>query len=141
MNREHKFELIEHTADIGVVGKGPTMADAFESVAYGMFSIMADLDKYKPTRTEVVHSSGDEDVVLLQGFLSQLIVLFESKNVLPLEFEITEISLGRLTCWVSVRPVGDDIEWTGPAVKAVTYHQMEVTSTGGEWTARAIFDV
>ncbi len=140
MKREHKFETIEHTADIGVVGYGSSMAEAFENAAYGMFKIMADLEKYEPTCSEVVHAAGDDDVVLLQNFLSQLIVLFESKNVLPLEFEITEISLGRLTCWVSARPIGPDIEWTGPAVKAVTYHQMAVESNG-EWRARAILDV
>ena len=141
MSREHKFEMIEHTADIGVVGRGDTMADAFESVAYGMFSIMADLDKYKPTANKVVHAAGTDDVEMLERFLSQLIVLFDGDRLLPLDIEITEISMGRLTCWVSVRPMGDDIEWLGPSVKAVTYHQMAVENKNGEWIARAIFDV
>ena len=141
MSREHKFEMIEHTADIGVVGRGDTMADAFENIAFGMFSIMADLDKYKPTVSKVVHAAGTDDIEMLQRFLSQLIVLFEADRLLPLDIEITEISMGRLTCWVSARPIGDDIEWLGPSVKAVTYHQMAVENKKGEWTAKAIFDV
>lgn len=141
MSREHRFELLEHTADVGVIGKGETMAEAFENAAYGMFSIMADLSRYTPTSSRVVHAAGVDDVTLLQGFLSQLIVLFDADRLLPLEFEITEISMGRLTCWVSTRPIADDIEWIGPAIKAVTYHQMAVESAGREWTARAIFDV
>ena len=141
MSREHKFELLEHTADVGVIGKGSTMAEAFENAAYGMFSIVADLDKYTPTTTKVVHAVGDEDVVLLERFLSQLILLFEVDGLLPLDFEITEISFGRLTCWVSVCPVSDDIEWIGPTIKAVTYHQMAVENRNSEWFAQAIFDV
>lgn len=141
MSREHRFEYFEHTADIGVIGSGKTMADAFESTAYGMFSIVADIAKYSPTQTKTITVTGTDDVVLLERFLSSLIVLFESESVLPLDFEITEISMGRLTCWVSVRPIGDDIEWLGPEIKAVTYHQMAVENKGDEWMARAIFDV
>lgn len=141
MSREHRFEIIEHTADIGVVGKGESMAEAFENLAYGMFSIMADLSRYQPTVNRVVHAAGADDLALLQGFLSRLILLFDADRLLPLDFEITEISMGRLTCWVAARPIGDDIEWRGPAIKAVTYHQMAVESVGREWIARAIFDV
>ncbi len=141
MKREHKFEILEHTADIGVVGHGRDMAEAFENTAYGMFSIMADLDRYEPTEQRSVTAVGEDDVALLEHFLSSLLVLFDAERLLPLEFEITEISFGRLTCWVSARKIGDDIEWIGPQVKAVTYHQMAVESKGGEWTAKAIFDV
>ena len=141
MSREHKFEIMEHTADVGVIGKGRTMADAFESAAYGMFSIVADLDKYQPTKQKQVVVAGTEDVVLLERFLSSLLVVFDGDRLLPLDFEITEISMGRLTCWISARPIGDDIEWLGPTVKAVTWHQMAVESKGGEWRATVIFDV
>jgi len=141
MRREHKFEMLEHTADVGVIGRGPTMADAFESVAYGMFSIMADLQRYQPTALRQVSAAGSDEVELLQSFLSQLIILFDAEGVLPLEFEITQISLGRLTCRVRVRTMGPDIEWLGPSIKAVTYHQMVVESKDSEWRAQAIFDV
>lgn len=141
MSREHRFEILEHTADFGVVGKGATMAEAFENTAYGMFTIVADLDKYQPTRQKEITVAGTDDVNLLERFLSSLLVLFDGDKLLPLDFEITEISMGRLTCWVDVRPVADDIEWLGPAIKAVTYHQMVVESKNGEWLAQAIFDV
>ena len=133
--------MIEHTADVGVVGKGKTMAEAFENAAYGMFSVMAELDSYVPTDNRTVEVESEDVVSLLQSFLSSLIVLFDGDAMLPLEFEITELELGRLKCEVSVRPVGEDIVWLGPAVKAVTYHQMAVEEHDGCWSARAIFDV
>jgi SHS2 domain-containing protein len=141
MTREHRFEIIEHTADMGVVGIGDNMAEAFENCAYGMFSQMAELERYKPNVHKSVVAVGTENVELLQRFLSALLVLFDGERVLPIDIEITEISFGRLTAWVDARRIGDDIEWLGPQVKAVTYHQMSVEESGGEWRARAIFDV
>lgn len=139
--REHQFEIIEHTADVGVIGRGPTMADAFENAAFGMFSIMADLSKYQPTVNKSMVVVGDDDVTLLERFLSALLVLFDADGLLPLDVEITEISMGRLTAWICARKVGEDIEWTGPAIKAVTYHQMAVENSRDGWMARVIFDV
>lgn len=141
MSREHRFELIEHTADVGVIGKGSTMAEAFENAAYGMFSVVADLGKYEPTKQQSVTVAGVDDIALLERFLSSLLVIFDGDCLLPLDFEITEISMGHLTCWVSTRPIADDIEWFGPTIKAVTYHQMAVESKGAEWSAKVIFDV
>lgn len=141
MSREHRFEILEHTADFGVIGKGQMMSDAFESAAYGMFTIVADLEKYESTEQRKVTVVGTDDITLLERFLSSLLVIFDGDRLLPLDFEITEISMGRLTCWVSTRPIGDDIEWLGPTIKAVTFHQIAVENRDGEWTAQAIFDV
>lgn len=141
MRREHTFETIEHTADIGVIGRGKTMAEAFENTAYGMFSIIADLNRYTPTHTIETEAEGDDDVNLLERFLSSLIVIIDGDCVLPLDFEITEMSPGKLTCKVYARPFGEDIEWLGPTIKAVTYHQMAVEKQGDEWRTRVIFDV
>ena len=141
MSREHKFEIIEHTADVGVAGTGETKAEAFENIAYGMFSIMAELGKHSPTDTITVEAEGDDDIDLLERFLSSLIVLFDGEGVLPLDFEISKMIEGCLTCSVAVRPIGEDIEWLGPSIKAVTYHHMDVARQEGRWRAQAIFDV
>jgi SHS2 domain-containing protein len=141
MKREHKFELIEHTADIGVIGYGVSKAEAFESTALGMFSIMADLSNYEPTDIIEVMASGDDDIALLERFLSSLIVLFDGDGLLPLDFNMIDLSAGRLVCMVSYRKIAGDIEWLGPSIKAVTYHKMMVEESGGEWRAQAIFDV
>jgi len=89
MTREHRFETVEHTADVGVVGIGNNMAEAFENCAYGMFAQMADLDKYKPDTHKRVVAVGLENVELLQRFLSALLVLFDAEGLLPIDIEIT----------------------------------------------------
>ncbi|MGC8832531.1 MAG: archease, partial [Armatimonadota bacterium] len=39
----YSFEVIDHTADRGLVAYGSDLAELFEACAYGMFSLMADL--------------------------------------------------------------------------------------------------
>ena len=141
MKREHTFEIMEHTADIGVIGRGKTMAQAFENTAYGMFSIIADLDRYEPTKTFEIEAEGEDAVYLLERFLALLIVEFDAERILPLDFEIIDMSPGYIKCKVHGREIGDDIEWIGPTIKAVTFHKMAVEKQGGEWTTKAIFDV
>ena len=141
MAHEHEFELTEHTADIGVIASGGTLAEAFESAAYGMFSIVADLDKYRPTSVVTIDTKGDDNISLLGRFLSSLLVIFDGDSLLPLDFEIVQISENILTCRVSVREFGDDIEWIGPAIKAVTYHAISVENQDSKWRVAVIFDV
>ncbi len=124
-----------------MVARGPTLALAFESAAYAMFSIVAELDKYQPTRNVTIRIEGDDRISLLERFLSSLLVIFDGDSLLPLDFEITSLSDNCLTCNVSAREIGEDIDWMGPSVKAVTYHQMAVEESNGEWQARVIFDV
>ncbi|MCE5198173.1 MAG: archease [Armatimonadota bacterium] len=141
MKHEHKFEIIEHTADVGVIGKGATKAEAFENAAYGMFSITADLSSYQATDAVEVTAEGDDDITLLERFLSSMLVIFDGDGLLPLDFDIVDIQPEKLTCRVSARKISDDIEWLGPTIKAVTYHQMSVDRIDDEWQVRVIFDV
>jgi len=43
-NIVNRFRLIEHTADIGLIAHGDSLPEAFANAAYGMFSIITDLD-------------------------------------------------------------------------------------------------
>ena len=38
-----RFEILDHTADIGIIAFGSTLPELFEHAAYGMCSLMFDL--------------------------------------------------------------------------------------------------
>ena len=138
---EHRFEQIEHTADIGIEATGDTLAEAFESAAFGMFSVMADIAGMSPSRTIEVRAEADDLASLLHNWLAELIYRFDAEKVLPVAFKVEEMTETSLTAKVGVRPFSADIEWIGPAIKAVTYHQLTVERTPGGWRTRVIFDV
>ncbi|MDO8684196.1 MAG: archease [Armatimonadota bacterium] len=138
---EHRFEHIEHTADKGVLAYGDTLEEAFENIAYGMFSLMADLASYQPSDVLKVEISAEDEVSLLRKWLKELLFTFEVERVLPVDFSVKEIADGRLLAEVRVRPFGPDIEWLGSQVKAVTYHGMEVDKFEHGYRVQAIVDV
>lgn len=138
---EHRFGYLDHTADKGVFAFGETLEEAFESIAYGMFSLMAELPRYEATDRREVEVAGLDDVALLHAWLRELLFIFEVDRVLPVGFHLAKIAGGKLKAILDVRPFGPEIEWLGSAVKAVTYHGMEVERTDAGYRVQAIVDV
>ena len=44
-----RYELLDHTADIGIVAFGKDLPEAFATAAYAMFDILTDIDKIQET--------------------------------------------------------------------------------------------
>lgn len=141
MKTERIFETLEHTADKGIAAYGKTMAEAFETAAYGMFSLFVDPGAYEAESCQEVEVTADDKEQLLWTWLSELQFKFEVERVLPVEFNIIEISDTALKASVAVRPVRDDIEWLGSPVKAITFHQLIVEETGNGWHVQVYVDV
>jgi SHS2 domain-containing protein len=138
---EHRFELVEHTADKAFVAYGETLEKAFEAAAYAVFSMMADLALHQPTAERAVVVSGGDDVTLLKKWLDELLFISEVEWVLPVRFRVEKIGAGKVTSVIETRPTAPDIEWLGPGVKAVTYHGMEIRQLDGQYCVQVVVDV
>jgi len=138
---ERTFEILDHTADKGVAATGKTMAEAFENAAYGMFSLFVDPGAYEPVSQREVAVSADDREQLLWTWLSELLFIFEVDRELPVDFRIVEITDRSLRANVSVRPIGEDIEWFGAPAKAVTFYQLVVRQTDDGWCVQVYVDV
>ena len=76
-----RFELIEHTADVGLIAYGETLAEAFANAAYGMFSIIAELDAVQEVESHPVEISGDDIESLLFEWLNRLLYFFDVDDI------------------------------------------------------------
>jgi len=52
-----RFQLIEHTADTGLIAYGNNLAEAFANAAYGLFSIIAELNRVRRVESQTVFIS------------------------------------------------------------------------------------
>ena len=68
-----KYELVEHTSDIGLVAYGETLPEAFANAACGMFSIIVEMDTVSETESRRVEISGDDVEGLLFEWLNYLL--------------------------------------------------------------------
>ncbi len=135
-----RFEVLDHTADTGISATADTLENLVEVMARGMFSIMAVVTPCPADHTvdfEVSATNGED---LLYECLSELLYLSEVEDLMFCDFEIRSIGRHALGVRASGAPVGQ-VEVTGPPIKAVTYHDIEVVESGDVWHGRVYFDV
>jgi SHS2 domain-containing protein len=120
-----QYELIEHTADVGVKAYGKTVAEAFEHAAEAMFDIITD--------ESTIDSIGEYDIQLeapdleqlLVDWLSKLLFLNDAENLVFGKFQVT-IDANRLSARVFGEKYNKKKHKMGVEIKAVTYHMLQV---------------
>jgi SHS2 domain-containing protein len=134
-----RFELIEHTADMGLEAYGKTLAEAFANAAYGMFSIIAELDAVREVETRRVEISEDDMEGLLFEWLNSLLYYFDVEMLLFKRFDIIEFGEGRLVAECHGEKYDPSRHHLKTGVKSATYHMLEVDREKNR--VQVIFDV
>ncbi len=134
-----RFQLIEHTADTGLVAYGHSLAEAFANAAYGLFSIIAELRKVREVESLPVAVSAEDAESLLFEWLNNLIYVFEVEHLLCKRFDITEFTQHNLkaVCWGERYDPSRHRLKIG--VKSATYHMLKVD--GEKNRVQVILDV
>src|SRR5512137_80414 len=83
------YELVEHTADVGVKAYGKTVAEAFEHAAEGMFDIITDESTIDPVGEYDILLDAPDLEQLLVDWLSQLLFLNDARDLVFGKFEVT----------------------------------------------------
>lgn len=142
------FDLMDHTADIGVLAYGPTLARAFENAALGMFSIMADLSTVSPAEERRVEVGADDHEALLVEWLTELLYLSDVEGMLFCRFTIDEMDSHPSTgsgrtlrggAWGE--KIDPERQALGTGVKAVTRHMLSIKRETDGYRLRVIFDI
>lgn len=136
--RSSGYEIIEHTADVGVRAVGTTLEECFEQSALGVLEING---AFHPNGGDPVPVSLDAPDLgaLLVDWVSEVLYLHEARDSIVTALDVTHADERSLTGTVALKPRTEDIE--GTAVKAVTYHRLSVTPTDNGWEATFYLDV
>jgi SHS2 domain-containing protein len=133
-------ELLEHTADVGLRVWAPTLEELFAEAAVGLVDVMGSATA-GPGRRERVRIEAPDLHALLVDWLSEVLFLFEARGFVPIAASVRL----RSEPWrldATLDGVGaEGFEQHGPAVKAVTYHGLEVQERPGRCEARVYLDV
>ncbi len=134
-----RFELTEHTADIGLVAYGSNLAEAYANAAYGMFSIIADLEDVKEGVSRQVTIDADDPEMLLVDWLNELLYLFDVHKLLFRRFDIAAFTGGNLAATCHGERYDPARHHLKLGIKAATYHMLRVDSEKN--MVSVIFDV
>lgn len=120
------FEIIDHTADIGIAAYGKDLKEAFSTAAYAMFNIIAELDTVEEHTCYPVEVSASDTKNLLVAWLNELLYFSDVEYMLFKKFEILHLDDTTLKAHV----YGEKIDLTRhqmkTPVKAATYHMLEL---------------
>ena len=134
-----RYKLIEHTADIGLIAYGNTLADAFGNAAYGMFSIIAELDSVAESQSRCIDLKSSDQESLLFEWLNRLLYYFDVDLLLFKNFEVNILPENRLSAICYGEKYDRLRHHLKTGVKSATYHMLKVDSVKKE--VQVIFDV
>ena len=139
-----EFEMLEHTADIGIAAYGKTKREVFINAAKGMFEIIAGETKnLKENFYDKIKLEADNPEGLLFAWLNELLYISETKLVILNKFEIKDLSNNKIEAEVRGMKINPPSVKIKKEIKAVTYHRLEIKKDeeSGLWRARVIFDI
>jgi len=131
------YRILDHTADVGIEATAADVPALFSEAVRAMAAVMLDAEPGRATSSVPVAVEADDLGALLAAFLSEALWAFESTGRLPVAAEL-EVSS---TTAAGTLGVVDDVTIGGPAIKAVTYHQLLVERTSEGWRGQVFFDV
>jgi len=135
------FEIIDHTADVGIIAYGADVEELFSNAALALFSLITEPESIEGKfHLDLEVSSEDIDSLLVE-WLNELIYLFDVKHILFNHFDIKSLTHNELkaTCYgEDFDPMKHNIK---AGVKAATYHMLKLDKSDDGFKAEVILDI
>jgi SHS2 domain-containing protein len=143
------YEYFEVEADVGVIGRGPTSAEAFVQTALGVFALIVEPGSVEERESREVRAHGESLEALLVAWINECLYVHEvegfvARRVALEVFEATPRAGGeplRLHSVLHGEEVDPGRHRLGTVVKAATFHQVSVQPIEGGYEARLVVDV
>jgi len=136
-----RFEIFDHTADIGVIVYGENLKALFENAGEAFFRLITDVRKVRYRVEKRIEIGGETLDRLMVDWLSELLYLHDVESLLFRGFKVESVGEGGLKAVVKGEPFQQGVHVIKTEVKAVTYHRMEVRQENGRWRVQIIFDL
>ncbi len=139
------YNIIDHSADIGLEIEADTVESLFESAAVGMISIIADSNEVKSdAHFDIILSEATYEDLLVE-WLKELLFIFASNNYILNKFKIkveeTDSERKSLTAKCYGELFNPEKHPLKTEIKNVTYHKLNVSHSSSKWKGTVIFDL
>jgi SHS2 domain-containing protein len=129
------------TADVGIWARADSTAELFEALGLGLFALMTDLRKIRPTEARAIQASGSDPASLLVAFLTQVITLHEVEGFVAREIRCRPVGNPPTALLAQLRgePFDGARHTRHFEVKAATLHRLALDLVAHR--ARVIVDI
>lgn len=139
-----KFEIISHTADVGIKVTAQTLEELFENAAYGMYNIIC--EKFHNIERKSCYTSSIEEVDLeglLVGFLNDLIFQTTVNKLLFCEFKVSNLNKKepfKISCSCFGEVYQKEKHGRIVELKSATFHNLKIVKNKSGFETIIIFD-
>jgi SHS2 domain-containing protein len=140
MAMKKDFEIMDHTADVGIIAYGADMKQAFANAAKGLFSLITELDDVDEVLHRDAELTATDEESLLVEWLNELIYQFDTEGIVFKRFDITQLDNTRLRARGYGEKVDKSRHRLKTGVKAATYHMLKVEKNDG-FRVQVLFDI
>lgn len=133
------FEILEHTADVGIRARASTLRELFEQATLGLLDILGAWHPETAGQDTRVIVEADDLGALLADWLGEVLYLQDAKDIVVGGLRV-QVDPPRVEGTLCLAPRGDRA-LEGTAVKAITYHELKVEERDDGWLADVYVDV
>lgn len=143
------YEYFETDADIGVIGRGLTAAEAFVQTALGVFALIVEPARVEEREQREVRAHGDSLEGLLVAWINECLYVHDVEGFVARRIEIevfddTARAGGerlRLHSFLHGEEVDPSRHRLGTVVKAATMREVSTRASEGGFETRLVLDV
>ena len=135
------YEVLEHTADIGIQVKGKTLKDLFRNAGLAVFEISSERINQKKGKIKAfrIAQKANDLEELFVNWLNELLSLSASKGITFEQIKINKMDKAAIEATAS--GIDSKNYKTNTEFKAATYHQLKIKKIASGWQAEVILDV
>lgn len=134
------YETFAHGADVGVRGRGATLAEAFAGAALAMTSVITDPAAVRPSQGVALSCRAIDAEFLLYDWLNAIVVAMATRRMLFSRFDVA-IDGDRLRARAFGEPVDPERHRPAVEVKGATFTELAVHEEVDGYMVQCIVDV
>jgi SHS2 domain-containing protein len=134
------FEILDHTADVGIIAYGADLKQAFANAARALFSLITELDDVEEVLHQDIKINASDLESLLVSWLNELVYRFDTEGILFKRFDINQLDDTHLEARGYGEKADSSKHSLKTGVKGATYHMLKVDKTDG-FRVQVIFDI
>ncbi len=139
--RPAKYWQLPHTADLAWRIRGANLPELFENAAGALVATMTDRRYLRRREKRQISIESSDREALLVDWLNHLLYLFDVEGFLGREFHVASLTERRLEAVAWGEGFDPERHPEKTAIKAATYHHLEIGPRDGRWRATVILDL
>ena len=135
------FEILDHTADVGIRAFGTDRRTVYRNAARGLISLIVDPRTVRAVEEERLTVRGNDPVDLLVAWLHEILYRFDAQRRVYAQVDILKAGENVLRAVLRGEPFDSARHEARGEIKAVTWHGARVERTPTGWVAEIFLDV